>query len=302
MLTALGFALAVLIGVALGLFGGGGSILTVPLLIYVFALDPKTAIASSLLVVALASISGTVQHWRAGNVRVETGLVFGAAGSLGAYLGGRAGATLDGGLLLLLFAAMMLLTASAMWRGRLAMTPPTVAVGAPGRLVLQGFAVGSFTGLVGAGGGFLIVPALVLWAGLSTPVAVGTSLFVVVLQAAAGFAGYAARIAVDYRLIGGIAACAIVGSVLGARLARAVDPTSLRRVFAGFVMAMGVFILGRQGALVLATGRAALPATPPQVVFALVMLGIGIFAGRVSRRADGGGYVSDATFEGGEGI
>ncbi len=286
---------------SLGFFGGGGSILTVPLLVYVFALEPKEAIASSLLIVALASTFGAVQHWRAGNVRLRTGLVFGVAGMIGAHLGGRAGAVIDGGILLLLFAAMMILTASAMWRSRgtVAPTPPTGRD--TGRLVLQGFAVGGFTGLVGAGGGFLIVPALVLWAHLPTHVAVGTSLFVIVLQTLAGFSGYAARVAVDYGLIAGVAAAAVVGSWVGVRLARIVKPASLRRAFAAFVMAMGLVILFKQAALVAATGRAALPATLPQLAFAVAMLAIGIWAGRVSR-GTAGGYVSDATFEGGEGI
>ena len=300
MLTALGFVLAVLVGVALGFFGGGGSILTVPLLVYVFALDPKEAIASSLLVVALASISGAVQHWRVGNVRVGTALAFGTAGMAGAYLGGRAGAQIDGRILLLLFAAMMILTATAMWRGRRlgAATPTSPSRSAP-RLVLQGLAVGSFTGLVGAGGGFLIVPALVLWAELSPHVAVGTSLFVIVMQTVAGFAGYATRVAVDYWLIARVAGAAVIGSWLGVRLASVVPPASLRRAFAAFVMAMGVLILVRQGALVIEMGRAALPATLPQLAFALAMLAIGLLAGRVSRGASGG-YVE--AFEGGEGI
>ena len=114
----LGLALSLLIGVSLGFFGGGGSILTVPLLVYVFGLDPKTAIASSLLVVGIASMSGALHHWRAGNVDLRTGLVFGAAGMTGAYVGGRVGAFIDGTLLLLLFASMMVLTAVAMWQGR----------------------------------------------------------------------------------------------------------------------------------------------------------------------------------------
>src|SRR3990172_3189507 len=106
-MSAVGLALSVLVGVSLGFFGGGGSILTVPLLVYVFGLEPKQAIASSLLVVGAASVSGALQHWRAGNVALRTGLSFGAAGMVGAYLGGRASAWVDGTLLLLLFAAMM---------------------------------------------------------------------------------------------------------------------------------------------------------------------------------------------------
>ena len=137
-MSPLGLALSVLIGVSLGFFGGGGSILTVPLLVYVFGLDPKQAIASSLLVVGAASTVAVFAHWRAGNVEIRTGLLFGGAGMVGAYLGGRAGAYVDGTLLLLLFATMMILTALAMWRGRRA--PDLVASGqrSIGRLVAQG--------------------------------------------------------------------------------------------------------------------------------------------------------------------
>jgi uncharacterized membrane protein YfcA len=285
---ALGIALATLIGVTLGLFGGGGSILTVPLLVYVFGLPPKEAIASSLLVVGVASISGAVQHWRKGNVQPRRALVFGAAGMIGAHLGGRASAFLDGGLLLLLFAAMMLFTATAMWRGRRDTGGEATdeAFRSPVKLALQGFAVGSFTGLVGAGGGFLIVPALALWAGLSMPSAVGTSLLVIVLNCAAAALGYLSHVEIDYALVGMVTASAIAGSFGGTWLAHRVDPASLRRGFAAFVMLMGAFILVREGALVAATLAPALPTTWPQVVFAVGVLAVGVLAGRGSRRAE----------------
>ena len=165
-MSALALLFSVGIGVTLGFFGGGGSILTVPLLVYVIGLEPKEAIASSLLIVGFASVSGAIQHWRAGNIRPKEGLAFGVAGMIGAYLGGRASAFIDGGVLLILFAAMMLLTAIAMWRGRRSDSPIRSGEPAYLKLAVQGIAVGSFTGLVGAGGGFLIVPALALWAGL----------------------------------------------------------------------------------------------------------------------------------------
>lgn len=282
----LGIALSLLIGVSLGFFGGGGSILTVPLLVYVFGLAPKEAIASSLLIVGIASISGAVQHWRAGNVRPKEGLLFGGAGMVGAYLGGRASVFLDGGLLLLLFAAMMLLTSTAMWRGRKeTRTDGGEVLLSPRNLMLQGLAVGSFTGLVGAGGGFLIVPALALWAGLPMTAAVGTSLLIIVLKSASGFLGYMSHVEVDYSLVAMVSGTAIVGSFGGSRLATLVEPDSLRRGFAGFVMAMACFILVREGALVAATLSPALPTTWPQMVFAVLMLGLGVLAGRGSNRA-----------------
>jgi uncharacterized membrane protein YfcA len=283
---ALGIALSALIGVSLGFFGGGGSILTVPLLVYVFGLGPKQAIASSLLIVGVASVSGAIQHWRKGNVRPREGLIFGAAGMLGAYAGGRGGALLDGGLLLLLFAAMMLLTSAAMWRGR---ASPEDDRGSdrysPAKLVLQGLAVGGFTGLVGAGGGFLIVPALALWAGLPISAAVGTSLLVIVLKSAAGFVGYSSHVQVDYVLVSWVSAAAIAGSFAGSRLAQRVDPASLRRAFASFVMAMACFVLVREAGLLASTVTPALPGTAPQLAFALVMLVLGVLAGRASKRA-----------------
>jgi len=281
----LGLALSLLIGISLGFFGGGGSILTVPLLVYVFGLDPKTAIASSLLVVGAASMSGALHHWRVGNVDVRTGFVFGAAGMTGAYIGGRVATLLDGTLLLLLFASMMALTAVAMWQGRRARSPGGSTQRAMPRLLLQGLVVGSFTGLVGAGGGFLIVPALTLWAGLSMRAAVGTSLFIIVLNTLAGFLGYLGRVQVDYGLIGAVAAIAIAGSFVGSRLANRVDPASLRRAFAVFVLTMAVFILVREADVWITTAREALPATAPQLIFAVLMLLIGIGAGRATRRA-----------------
>jgi hypothetical protein len=296
-----GLALSLLIGVSLGFFGGGGSILTVPLLVYVFGLAPKPAIASSLLVVAAASISGALQHARRGTVRLRTGLVFGGAGMVGAYLGGRASAFVDGGVLLLLFAAMMVLTALAMWRGRRAPPSSDDHHGDLRKLVLQGLTVGSFTGLVGAGGGFLIVPALVLWAGLPMPAAVGTSLLVIVMNTLAGFLGYSAHVAVDYALVAAVAGCAVAGSFAGSRLAHVVEPASLRRTFSAFVLVMAAIILVREGTLVAQTAAAALPTTLPQLFFAALMLGLGAIAGRVSR---GSGPVTpeSPTFERGEGI
>jgi uncharacterized membrane protein YfcA len=268
--TTLGIALALstLIGVSLGFFGGGGSILTVPLMAYVFGLDAKVAIASSLLVVGAASASAAAQHWRAGNVDARTAALFGAAGMAGAYAGGRASQLVDGSLLLLMFAVMMGITAVAMWRGRRA--PPESAVTrAPGRLVAQGLAVGAFTGLIGAGGGFLIVPALALWAGLPMPRAVGTSLVVIVMNCASGFAGYASHVAVPWHLVGFVTVAAIAGS------------------FAGFVLAMALLILVREVNVWASDALAALPRTGPQIVFALAMLAAGLAAGRGSRSLSG---------------
>ncbi len=285
-MLALGLALSILIGISLSFFGGGGSILTVPLLVYVLGLPPKEAIASSLLIVGIASSSGAVQHWRAGNVRPREAVLFGSAGIVGAFAGGRAGAFVDGGLLLLLFAAIMLLTSTAMWRGRKEVGEDRVyELRSPGKLVLQGLVVGGFTGLVGAGGGFLIVPALALWAGLPMTAAVGTSLLIIVLNTMSGFLGSLGHVEVDYALVAMVSGMAIGGSFIGSRLATLIEPASLRRAFAGFVMAMACLILVREGTLVVQTLSPALPSTWPQVSFAAAMLALGILAGRGSKRA-----------------
>lgn len=303
-MSALGLALALLVGLSLGFFGGGGSILTVPLLVYVFGLDPKTAIASSLLIVALASLGGAVSHLRAGNVRLRTAAIFGSAGIAGAYAGGRISAWIDGQVLLLLFAAMMVLTALAMWRGRRGSERDESSD--TGRrdllkLLAQGGTVGSFTGLVGAGGGFLIVPALSLFAGLPLRAAVGTSLIIIVMNSLAGFAGYATHVTIDAVLVAEVAASAVVGSLIGARLATRVSPASLRRGFAGFVLVMGTSILLREGAAVAEAAAAALPQTAPQLIFVLLALAAGVFAGRSTRRG-GQDSLMHATFDQGDGI
>ena len=162
-------------GISLGLLGGGGSILTVPLLAYVAGMDAKQAIATSLLVVRHTSAVGAISHARAGRVQWRTGLVFGAAGMAGAYAGGLLARFIPGTVLLIGFAVIMIATAVAMLRGRKDDQRRRIPRSLPAfKIVLEGLAVGLVTGLVGAGGGFLVVPALALLGGLPMPVAVGT--------------------------------------------------------------------------------------------------------------------------------
>jgi uncharacterized membrane protein YfcA len=171
---------------------------------------------------------------------------------------------------------------------------------APQRLVVQGLAVGAFTGLIGAGGGFLIVPALALWAGLPMARAVGTSLVVIVMNCASGFAGYASHVTVPWLLVALVTVAAIAGSFLGAAFARRLNPAALRRAFAGFVLAMAVVILVREVDRWASDALAALPRTGPQLIFAVLMLAAGIAAGRASRSL--GGARGEPEYEGGSGI
>lgn len=254
--------LSVLIGVSLGLLGGGGSILTVPILVYVAGQDPKVAIATSLLVVAVTSAAGAVSHARAGRVRWRVGLVFGAAGMAGAYAGGRLGGSLPGDWLLIAFGIMMAVTAVAMLRGRRARDATDADHGHPtARIVLDGVVVGLVTGLVGAGGGFLVVPALTLLGGLPMHVAVGTSLVVIALKSVAGLAGYLQSVAIDWPLALGVTAAAIGGTLVGGRLAGRASQEVLRRGFGWFVIAMAAFVLGQQLPTDLRTALVTHPAT-----------------------------------------
>jgi hypothetical protein len=239
--------LAAGVGVSLGLLGGGGSILAVPLLVYIAGLPAKEAIATSLLVVGATSAVAVVPHARAGRVRWRTGLIFGAAGMTGAYAGGRIAAYIPGTILLAGFALMMLATSIAMIRGRSPKPGKPVPHELPVlHVVADGVVVGLVTGLVGAGGGFLVVPALALLGGLPMPVAVGTSLLVIAMKSYAGLAGYLSSVHINWPLAAAVTVAAVVGSLAGGRLAGRIPETLLRKTFGWFVAVMGLFVLAQQ--------------------------------------------------------
>jgi uncharacterized membrane protein YfcA len=246
--------LASLIGISLGLLGGGGSILAVPVLAYGAGLPAKEAIATSLVVVGVTSLFALIPHARRGNVDWRIGAIFSGTAMAGAYLGGLAADWFSGTTLLLLFAAMMVVTALAMFRGRgelkaeRAKPLPVVLV------VAEGLAVGAATGLVGAGGGFLVVPALVLLGGMEMHKAVGTSLMVIALKSFAAFAGHAAHVSIDAELALVVTAAAVVGSLVGAVLAKRVSAQLLRKVFAGFVLVMAGYVVWREVGPLVALG------------------------------------------------
>ncbi len=281
--------MSIVIGLAVGLLGGGGSILTTPVLVYVMDFDPKQAIAASLFVVAVTSFFGLIQHARAGRVRWKTGLLFGVAGMAGAFAGGQIGSRLPGSLLLAAFAVMMGATAVAMLRGR-KQVEGKAHHGMPlFRILLDGFIVGLVTGLVGAGGGFLVVPALVLLGGLPMQAAVGTSLLVVMMKSVAGFIGYAVTFGGPSGLIAWnsetsfnwvvvlvVTGFAIVGALLGAGISGRVHPDRLRKGFGWFVLVMAVFILVQEigvSVLEFAQGSAL---QMVEVIVGIVILVVGI--------------------------
>jgi uncharacterized membrane protein YfcA len=242
----LGLLAAAAIGLVLGVLGGGGSILTVPVFVYLLGFDPKPAIAMSLAVVGATSLFGAIGHWRAGNVNLRVAAIFGVVAMAGTYLGARLAVFFSGAAQLTLFAGVMLLAAFFMLRGKKPAEAPAGRSGERmplGLVVVEGIAVGVLTGLVGVGGGFLIVPALVLLGKVPMKEAVGTSLLVIALKSAAGFVGYLGQVEVDWAFMGLFTAIAVSGILAGTWLVRFVPQAALQRAFAVFLVVMGSFIL-----------------------------------------------------------
>jgi uncharacterized protein len=252
----LGLSLAALVGVLLGLLGGGGAILAVPIFKYVMSFGTKEAIASSLVVVGVTSLSGVFGHWQEGRVRLRVALLFGPFAMAGAFLGARLASFFSGAAQLLLFAVVMLVAAFFMFRDNnkgadegeeddesesssIAGVHVWRAVG----LAVLGVAVGILTGLVGVGGGFMIVPALVLLGNVPMKEAAGTSLLVITANSAAGFVGYLGAVEVQWGLLALFTALAAAGSFAGTYLVRFVPQTILRKSFAVFLVLMAIFII-----------------------------------------------------------
>lgn len=247
------------IGLLLGLTGGGGSILTVPLLVYVVGLDAKTAIVTSMLIVGVTSLAALLSHSRAGHVDWRTGAMFGAAGMGGAYTGGAVAQYIADALLLLLFAAVMVSSGLAMLRRICSEQSTDSMPKAPrerrvGRVLADGFGVGVVTGLVGAGGGFLVVPALALLGGLPMYTAVGTSLLVIAMNCTAGIASYAltSHVPLDVESAAVISVLSIAGTVFGTRLARSISAVQLQRGFGVFVLVVAAILICIEGSGLLA--------------------------------------------------
>lgn len=250
-MTFLGLLLAALIGVSLGVVGAGGSVITVPIFVYVLGFGAKEAIASSLVVVGVTSLLGALGHRHEGQMRLRVALVFGAFAMVGAYLGAQLAGLFSDAAQLILFAVVMLVAAFAMLRDEGA-GEGKEHTGSPDdhaarrmalRLAAPGMGVGVLTGVVGVGGGFLIVPVLVLLADVPMKATVGTSLLVIAMNAAAGFAGYLGTVELQWPLVGAFTALAAGGSFAGTYLARFFSGVALKRGFAVFLVLMAVFIL-----------------------------------------------------------
>ena len=251
----IGYVLALAIGLSLGILGGGGSILTVPIFVYAMGYSAKQSIAMSLLVVGATSLVGAIRHWRAGSFDVRAALVFGVLAMVGARIGAEVARFIPGIVQLSLLGVVMIAAAALMLRRR-DQSPEVVQNPRPSSTVVAvatavvGLAVGVLTGLVGVGGGFLFVPSLVLLARLPMKTAVGTSLFVIALSTASGALGYRGQATVPWDVVAWFTVIATVGIFVGTHLVHYVSQQALRRAFAYFLFGMAGFVLYQNRAVI----------------------------------------------------
>lgn len=258
-----GYLASITMGVVLGLIGGGGSILTVPILVYLFQLSPTTATGYSLFIVGLTALIGGISYFRKGVVDVKTGLIFAAPSFLGVYLAraflvpslpvqiaqiGNFTLTKDF-LIMAVFAALMVFASYSMIRTKT--QPKQTAHFSPLKryllIGLEGLLVGGITGFVGAGGGFLIIPALVLLVGLPMKTAVGTSLMIIAIKSLFGFIGdVQSNPNIDWKFLITLALLAVVGIFAGSTLSQKIEEKKLKVAFGWFVLVMGSVILFEQ--------------------------------------------------------
>ncbi|HBH07140.1 MAG TPA: permease [Flavobacteriales bacterium] len=258
LLEVLGFASAVVIGITLGLIGGGGSILTVPVLVYLLKSDPVQATAYSLFVVGVSSVVGSITYFRKGLVELKTAIIFGIPAIITVYATrafivpaipeevfsmGSFMVTRDI-LIMVLFAVLMIAASYTMIKGR-----KDSGLGDEKRtfnypmILLEGVVVGLLTGLVGAGGGFLIIPALVVLSKLPMKMAVGTSLVIISSKSLIGFLGDVQNQPIDWQFLVFFTSISVVGIFIGSWLSTKVDGSKLKPAFGWFVLIMGIFIL-----------------------------------------------------------
>ncbi len=264
-LLSLALASGAVVGLSLGLTGGGGAIFAVPLLVYGLRVPAPQAVGISLAAVGATSLAGFLHRWRLGEVEVQTGLIFAVAGMLGAPLGSWLSRRMPPSLLLLAFAGMMLYVAARMWRSPASNVAPTdcnprraaaCQRTSDGRLTITsrcawllagvGFATGVLSGLFGVGGGFAIVPALVLFSGMSMHHAVGTSLLVIALVSVSGVAAHlTSGHAIDPLTTALFAGGGVGGLFAGQRLGRCLPARTLARTFAIAMVAVAVYVILR---------------------------------------------------------
>ncbi|SDE19575.1 sulfite exporter TauE/SafE family protein [Pedobacter soli] len=250
---------AALIGISLGLIGGGGSILTMPVLVYLFGINPLLATSYSLFIVGTSSLAGTLGNFKRGLVNMKTALLFGSASISTVFLTRKFIIPLipktilmigdfeltENILMMVFFAVLMVAAASTMIKGGKAQEDSRIQ--RPkfqlAKLLLYGLAIGLATGLLGAGGGFLLIPTLVILVGLPMKEAVGTSLFIIALNSLIGFTGDIGHFAIDWMFLSKITIVAIAGIVIGGIINKKIDGGKLKKGFGWFILVMGCYII-----------------------------------------------------------
>lgn len=255
-----GWIMALVIGLTLGLLGGGGSILTVPVLVYMLGLNPVVSTGYSLFIVGLTALFGAFSYYKKNQVDFRTAAVFGVPSIAAVYLARKVivpaipdEIMVIGDFLLtkdiaimVLFAVLMIVASYSMIKGGVKQeTKNKVHYNYP-VILLEGLVVGTLTGLVGAGGGFLIIPALVLLSGLSMKMAVGTSLVIIAVKSLIGFVGDIQNYTIDWVFLLSFAALAVVGIFIGSRLSNKIEGAKLKPAFGWFVLIMGLYILAKE--------------------------------------------------------
>jgi uncharacterized membrane protein YfcA len=255
----LAYLAAALIGISLGLIGGGGSILTVPVLVYLFGTTPLLATSYSLFIVGSASLAGAINNYRKGLVSIKTALLFGLSSITTVFMTRRfiipaipkhiawvgSFELTENILTMVLFAILMIWAAKAMIRSgenKEEAAGKYKKLNIP-KLMGYGIAIGLATGILGAGGGFLLIPALVLFVGLPMKRAIGTSLLIIALNSLIGFTGDLGHFNIDWLFLGKITAIAIAGIFIGGYLGKKIDGSKLKKGFGWFVLAMGIYII-----------------------------------------------------------
>jgi uncharacterized protein len=257
----LGYIASILIGVSLGIIGGGGSILTVPVLVYLFYVDPVLATGYSLFIVGVTSAAGSVSYFKKGLVNIRTAIIFGIPSIIAVFFT-RAfiipsipdelieigTLTITKGIFLLIVFALLMIVASYSMIAKGNLKPPRTSPH-PYRdvlIVTEGTAVGILTGLVGAGGGFLIIPALVVLSKLPMKEAVGTSLVIIAAKSLIGFFGEGGNVDIEWAFLFLVSAFAISGIFIGAALSKKIDGDRLKPIFGWFILMMGIYIILRE--------------------------------------------------------
>lgn len=255
----LGYIGALIVGLVLGLIGGGGSILTVPLLVYLLGYNPIVATAYSLFVVGTSSMVGTYQKYKKGLVDFKTGLAFSFPSFIAVYLSrrylvpgipdtlfsiGDYTLTKDMGIMLFFAVIMLFAAVSMIKKGK---DEDTLSTGQPYyKTFVQGLIIGTITGLIGAGGGFLYVPALVLWANIPMKKAVGTSLVIVTINSLIGFLGDVQTLDIEWAFLLIFTGISIIGIIFGVFLSKFVISSKLKKSFGVFVLLMAMYIMYKE--------------------------------------------------------